>query len=297
MAEQKKETKEVYSPLTPDEDDPRGLTKVMGDTTLKQAIISAIVAIIIVFGMNTFIMPSPSKNTYQADITRLEKDLVAMRVTDTELNKKISDQKVQIEADINKNNSIINSLEKYITGDKLQNTLGNYPTKTELANLQDRLSNYVIKEDIKGLAELQITVKALQDKIVILEGQIVTAQTISNITISGFLSGTANSTSIFPLVLAVPITITNTGTAVANTVNTPIRLTLTLPNYITMQSATFPITNNTGNGGTVVISTTIGNLGITSIQPNMTLTVTPAINLVWTQIQQPLGQWTATWNK
>lgn len=61
-----------------------------------QYVIMIIIAIVITFGMTNFITPMAGKKSYQADITRLELDLVAMRETDTKLKNSIEEVSSEI---------------------------------------------------------------------------------------------------------------------------------------------------------------------------------------------------------
>ncbi len=318
--ENKPEEKERrFRPAPPDygeeppypESEERGIPTQRRESPYKSIIINAIVALVIVFAMNSFIMPTVGKNTYQVDITRLENDLVAIRNVDVDQNSKIT--KVVSDAQtiiVNKTNEIDNKINN--TSQTLEqriataiSSFANYATKDSLTNYAtsttvNELSKKIIDQavEIKSQADSN---KELNDKIIALETKNTTLQSQidtlkDDITITQALSyltiaGTSNVTNQIPT-----LAITNLYSMPIDTSSTLVKLTIELPAGITVTSTSQPIISNTGTGGTIVIQTTLGALGISSVVPNTTISVIPSISISSSGTATN-SHWLATWSK
>jgi hypothetical protein len=146
------------------------------DSPLKFLLISGIIALVIVFLMNSFIMPTVGKKAYIDDITRLENDLVAMRAVEKSLGDKVTALETA-----NKNNlNVINDALNKATNDintkttAFTNSLSNYATK-------DSLNKYATQDNINALqtsitntkSELEAMIgKVSSDDIKKLQGQL-----------------------------------------------------------------------------------------------------------------------------
>ncbi len=126
----KKKKKFEPAPLTPGEEEPPLPTN---DSPVKGILTTAFISLVVVLLINTFIMPVASKSAYQADITRLENDLVAIRTSSAKLSDKITAQDSSILAITTKSK-------------EFDNSLVNYATKTDLAN--------AVKQDLSGYATI-----------------------------------------------------------------------------------------------------------------------------------------------
>ena len=101
-----------------DEGEGLGATK---ESPIKNIIITAIVSLVIFVLMSSFITPVASKKTYEADITRLETDLVAMREVETRLSDRIAGQDGKITAAVTKSDTTSNALASLATKAELSN--------------------------------------------------------------------------------------------------------------------------------------------------------------------------------
>ncbi len=207
---QPKEKMMPYNPgtLAPEEEDyyiPRQRNKSGGMDGIKAILVNGIMALVLIFAMNSIIMPTVGKKVYQADITRLETDMVAMRNTEGELSKRIAvletNQDVAI-ADITAkaketetvltgkvtelSNGVNNRLNSFVTNDSLNNQISS--VKSNVSALDGRVSAAVsdeanltkqVGELITKNTELEASNKTLSDRITVLEGKLTSSTSTS----------------------------------------------------------------------------------------------------------------------
>lgn len=175
------------------------------ESQTKPTIITAIVALVVVFIFTSFISPMVGKKAYEADITRLETDLVAVRATDSGLSDRITAQESQIATSVAKSEAATNSI-------------AGYATATELASLNTLLQNTIstatqtqatatsTKDELMGKINAQAAlIQTLQDKVAALETETVTPSSSTSLitaklirqseSLTPVITGSANITS------------------------------------------------------------------------------------------------------
>lgn len=134
-------------------------------------------------------------------------------------------------------------------------------------------------------------IKVLNDKITVLQTQILNTQTLANVSISG----TSNNIS-FPIPSLI---ITNSNSVTVDTTNMTVLLTMTPPTGIVITSPNYTITSSAGliSSTTATLRTTLGNLGISSVAPGTVTIPPPNIPLVATPSANITSSWLAVWSK
>lgn len=150
----------------------------------KGIIIQAIVALVIVFLMNSIIMPTAGKKQYIADITRLENDLMAMREVDKSLDSKVSSVTQSAQDAINAKLIEVDEKVNRVTGEidnkvaSATSSLGDYATKTSLSDTKGTLENSItnIQNSLNSVkSDLENRINNINNSdIVILKEDIVT---------------------------------------------------------------------------------------------------------------------------
>lgn len=159
-----------YKPMTTSglepEDEPIR-KKGLGDINWTSFLINIVIALVVVMMMNSFFMPVVGKKVYQADITRLETDLVAMRATDTDLTNKIET--------LENNNK---ALEDKVTA-QLSTTLKEIDNKIAALenNINQKLSGYITSETVdtkiqNSMVELRTEINSVATSLTALSGKI-----------------------------------------------------------------------------------------------------------------------------
>jgi len=185
-----------YKPMTTSglepEDEPIR-KKGLGDINWTSFLINIVIALVVVMMMNSFFMPVVGKKTYQADITRLENDLVAMRETDVGLSDKIKTLESSLAGKTNELTEIANAIRTEVNDkikeidnriDSLNGILTNYATvgsvgqnTADIATLRSNLG--IIEGKVNGIDLstintnltniLQTTIPGIQQDIIDLE--------------------------------------------------------------------------------------------------------------------------------
>ena len=153
-AEEKMPRKPQYEPAPPNyegeppyqDDESRGRMPIKTESPWKGIIVQAIVALVVVFLMNSAIMPMAGKKAYIADITRLETDLVAIRAVDSAQNTKIDKVVSDAQATITKASDTVDkkiseantSIDQKVA--KVTSTLENYATKSSVSDMDSRIT-------------------------------------------------------------------------------------------------------------------------------------------------------------
>lgn len=144
-----------YSPAPPDlgeellfrEGEARNRMPSESNSPWKGIVVNIIVALVIVFLMNSFVMPTVGKKQYVGDITRLENDLVAIRQVDASQNTKIDKVASDAQAIVNGKMDAIdkkiadanNGIDQKVAA--VTGSLDNYATKSSLSDTNNRIDN------------------------------------------------------------------------------------------------------------------------------------------------------------
>ena len=169
MSEQteEREGKYVPCPLTMDNESiPVTKTSKKGD--IGGFFTTIIISLVVVFFMNTFIMPTAGKKAYEADITRLENDLVAMRVTDKSLGDNLTTQNSRMATALIQTEAGFRSLIDYATKVELKDyqLRGNYATVASLNETKNTLAS------LTQLNAQAAIIEGLRIKIIALEAEV-----------------------------------------------------------------------------------------------------------------------------
>lgn len=125
------------SNLGDEDDDFRG-KKRKSDIDWKAALTGAVIAILIIFVVYSFLMPVVGKKVYEADITRLENDLVAVRAVNVAIDKRVATLE-------DSNNTLVTTI-----NNKLAVAIDSINTKTNsLENLiNQKISGFVTSSEV-----------------------------------------------------------------------------------------------------------------------------------------------------
>jgi hypothetical protein len=179
----------VLSSSLEDEDDNRNKKEGSKEINWKSVFIGIAMSLVLVMVMNSFIIPLVGTKTYQADITRLETDLVAIREVDSNTLSRIdtleknginSDKTINDSQDISINN-ILDKISKLENTIVQQNTIDINPIRTDIINLRTDINNLQInKGDSSIIAAIETRLKTIEEYIggnggesnVVLDGKI-----------------------------------------------------------------------------------------------------------------------------
>lgn len=183
----KEEQESRYTPAPPDygeeppyiEEGIRNPAPQSGINQYKPLIITAIVALAVVFLMNSFIMPVVGKKAYIDDITRLENDLVSVRDNIKTQNNKIDNSIKDAQAAVETKKKEIDTQVKNATNTLEQkiatamSNLGNYLTRNDLNTINNNINNLSNKVNNLDIPDTS----GMQAKIITLESEIDTLRT------------------------------------------------------------------------------------------------------------------------
>ena len=179
-----------YQPISSsgleEEDIDRNRKEGSKEMSWKSILVNIAVSLVVVMVMNSFVMPLVGKKTYQADITRLETDLVAIREVDSGLLTRVStmetngiaDAKVINEKqDANINNLLdkISTLESTInqqseTANSVQTELSGL--RSEIETLKSNIANLNLAPLEERLTAIEAIINGKEDSSVVLDGKL-----------------------------------------------------------------------------------------------------------------------------